>query len=60
MGFKGMIVIIILFAFSFLVMTPSLNVLPSWITGNTQLYDITIIIWLVGFALAFTKFGLEK
>jgi hypothetical protein len=60
MGLKGLIVVFILFAFSFLVMNPSSNILPSWITVNTTLYDFTLILWLVGFAFAFIKFGFDK
>ena len=59
MGMKGLIVVFILFAFSFLVLNPSLNVMPNWIRDNAELYQLTIIIWMVSFALAFTMFGLE-
>lgn len=53
MGHKALIVVFCAFALSFLVFAPNLNVLPYWVTSNQQLYDFTIIIWMVGFALAF-------
>jgi len=59
MGIKAMILIFVAFAFSFLVLNPTLNVLPYWITSNQDLYNLTIIIWMVSFALAFVRFGLE-
>lgn len=60
MGKIAIIIIFMAFTLSFLILDPSLNVLPYWITSNTELYNFTIIIWMVSFAIAFVKFGLER
>jgi len=57
MGVKGLIIVFSLFALSLLVINTT--VLPYWLTSNQNLYNLTIILWLVGFVLAFTKFGLD-
>jgi len=59
MGLKAMTVLMMAFAFSFLVLTPGMNILPYWLTSNVRLYQFTIIIWAVSFGIAFVKWGLE-
>ena len=63
MGKIAVAIILMAWAFSFLIMNPSLagtdQVLPYWLTSNNDLYRFTIIIWNIGFAVAFVKFGLD-
>jgi len=56
----ALLLLLFLWAFSFLVFTPTLNVLPEWITENQRLYQFTIIGVNFAFILAFWKWGLSK
>lgn len=58
MGLKAVLIIFIAWAFSFFIIMS--DVLPTWITTNDQLYLFTVIIWFIGFVLAFYKFGFEE
>lgn len=55
MSWKGFVIIFVLYAFSFMILDPSLAVLPAWVVDNVELYALTIIIWQLGFAGAFWK-----
>lgn len=57
MGLKATIGMLALFGFSMMVITS--NILPSWLTSNTPLYQLTIILWYIGLAIGFIKFGFE-
>jgi len=57
MGWKAMIAIIALWAFSLLVLNPSLSIMPSWLVDNAELWILTQVLWHVSFALGFYKFG---
>lgn len=59
MGKIALIVIVMAWAFSFLILDPSLSVLPYWLTSNTELYQFTIILWNILFAIFFIRFGLR-
>lgn len=60
MSIKGMIGSFIVFAFSFLIIDPSLNVMPNWITTNTELMAFTYVIWFVGCSFLFIRYGFDR
>jgi hypothetical protein len=51
MGLKALLSLIFLFSLSCLIMFT--GVLPSWITANSQLYILTLMLWFIGFTVAF-------
>jgi len=57
MGIKALTVIFAVFTLSLLIMDTT--VLPSWISANKSLYQLTFVLWLIGISFAIVKFGLE-
>ena len=57
MGLKAMIFVFALWAFSFLIMSPS--VVPAWLIDNASLWALTNIIWHIGSAIGFVIAGLK-
>ena len=60
MGWKGLIFVFVLWAFSWLVLAPDLAIMPSWLVDNAELWQLTQILWNVGFAFAFIYAGLKN
>ncbi len=56
MGYKALIVVVIAWAFSFLLW----NNLPTYIALQTELNQILFIIWNVLYAVLFIRWGLME